>query len=198
MCKVSPRPRREAINEIVNLLANMSLNDTENNLFDQSNDTNIITELFSTPTTTTAKLILKPSLVETDILKQSLVAKPSPSIDQSNLKSTCNNLFCCYHNNITNQNETIINNSFSCQEKDDNQLNDCKDILKFCQTSTSHICLIDKTDIRCRIDQICVNDKKPDCSIQLIETAIYSSTSTTEVPSTTTNLTTTTTTTSMF
>jgi hypothetical protein len=178
----------------------MSENDTENNLFNQSNDINITTEFFPTPTTTTTtKVILKPSVVETDILKQSLAAKPSPLIDQSNLKSTCNKFFCCYHHNITNQNETIINNSFSCQEKDDNQSNDCKDILTFCQTSTSYACLIDKTDIRCRIDQICVNEKKPNCSIQLIETAIYSSTSTTDVPSTTTNLTTTImTTTSMF
>jgi hypothetical protein len=193
--------------------------DDEDNLFNltntlnQSNDTYINTESSSKITTTTAKLKLKPSLVETDILKQSLIAKPSPEIDQSDKKLSCNKFFCCYHRNFTNnQNETIINNSFSCQDKDDKQSNDCKDILTYCQTSTLQICLINKTDIRCRIDQICENEKKPDCSIQLIETAIINAststtTTTTDLPSTnistTTIITTTTTamttpTTSMF
>jgi hypothetical protein len=171
------------------------------NLYNGSTST---LQLSFTTTSTTVKPILKPSVVETDILKQSLVAKPTVDTEKINPKPICVNLFCCYHYNDTKQNETIINNPFQCQEKTDDQSSDCKNVLSFCSSLTSQICIIDKTDIRCRIDKICGNDKKLNCSIQSVDAAIYSSSTTTAtttlsstiVPttSTTTTLSTTTTT----
>jgi hypothetical protein len=213
------RPRREAVNEVANLLASMSSEDDFLNITDVFNQSNDSFSIITTTTTTTEKIILKPSLVETDILKQSQAVKPTET-DQLKIKPLCMKFFCCYHYNETNQNETIKNNTFSCQENDDKSSDVCKDVVASCQISTSSICLIEKTNTGCRIDQMCTDSKQPECSILLIETAINASkyitttqlTSTTiattatklpstaiitTVPTTTTTATTTTTTTSM-
>lgn len=156
------------------------------NILNQFDDSFLTTDLLLTTTRTTEKIILKPSLVETDILKQSQAVKPPTETDESKTKPLCMKFFCCYHHNETNQ-----NNSFSCQEKDDKQSDICTDVLTSCLISTSQICLIEKTNTRCRIDQICTDGKQPECSIPLIETAIDASRSTpttitaTDLPSTT-------------
>ncbi|CAF1066838.1 unnamed protein product [Rotaria sordida] len=178
------RPRREITNEVADLLAAMSPPANEDmlfnatNAFNLSNDTYTTSESFSIGTSTTTKLILKPSVVETDALKQSLVAKPIPGTDQSNVKLPCMKLYCCYNYNNINQNETIRNNPFTCQENNDNPSDDCKNIFSLCKNSTSQICLVDKTNVSCRIDPICENEQKSDCSIQSINAAINASSST--------------------
>lgn len=171
------RLRRQAVEEIANFLASMPPKDIENNSFTQSYDSNTTIEVYTLATT---KLILKPSIVDTQSLKQSIVLKPDPVNEQPTPKPICNKFYCCYHYNTTSQNTTIgINSTFICQEKLENQSNDCKDILKLCSTSTSQICSPDKTDYHCRIDQICGNEKKSECSIQSIETAFHPTTTTT-------------------
>ncbi|CAF3964625.1 unnamed protein product [Rotaria sp. Silwood2] len=190
------RPRRQAVDEIANRLASLAPLTADDMLFNTTNTLNLsnltytTSELSSITTGTTIKHILKPVVVETDNLKQSNVAKPVPETGQSTVKPPCNKFFCCYNYNNTNQNETITNNPFSCYETDENPSNDCKNVLSFCKNSTLQICLLDKTNISCRIDQICVNDQKLNCSIQLINAAINASsfTTTTTVISTTTTI----------
>lgn len=219
------RPRRQAPVEIADFLARMSVENPDSNITNISNQLNnsfSTTDLFpnttidTTTTTSTEKAILKPSVVETDKLSKSSVTKPPTDSDPSKVQTPCMKFFCCYHQNETNLNGTISENSFSCQEKEEKPSDNCTSILQSCLNSPSKVCLIDKTSIRCRIDQICGNEKKPDCSISLIETAInaslstttttMSTTTTTDTPSTTVTTTTTessstttiTTTTSMY
>ncbi|CAF1411422.1 unnamed protein product [Adineta steineri] len=185
------RPRRQAIDEVANRLSSMSMQDNNedddeisNNIPNILNSTifiNITSESPPTTTSTTEKVVHKPSVVDSDQLKQSIIVKPTSENKPSDTKSSCIKSLCCYHRNDTNQNETLIKNTFTCKEKDDNKLNDCKDILSTCLTSTSNICLPDKTNIRCRIDQICANEKAPNCTIQSIETAINISSTTTVI-----------------
>lgn len=195
------RPRRQVMTDLASRLASMSPNVPEDIFFNTtnasslSNETNLTTESLSVTTTTTVKLILKPSVVETDKLKQSLVAKPSSTTSQSNEMSTCTKVFCCYsYSHNTNQNETLTTNPFSCQENDVNQSNDCKEVVPFCKNSTLQVCYFNKTSAWCRIDQICGNDPKLDCSLQLINLAINASSSTTTLATLISTVTTTTTT----
>ncbi|CAM2699286.1 unnamed protein product [Rotaria socialis] len=183
------RPRRQATNEIANLLASRlpkidDILSNETNTSTILNNTDVTTDS-SLPTTTTAKLVLKPSVVETDGLKQSNVAKPGVGTDQSTTKSPCTKSYCCFNSNITTQNQTIINNTYSCQENDVNLSDACKTTLSFCKNSSLRICLLNTMNISCRIDQVCGNDKKIECSLQSINDAIYASTSTTTIATST-------------
>jgi len=186
--------------DLATLLGSVSQEDNDDiplnmiNTFNLSNSTYITSELISTTTSTTEKIPLKPSVVDGGKLKQSNHVKPSSDGDHSNSELTCMKSFCCYQHNDTNTNGTVINNLFTCKEKDDSQSNDCKDVVSSCQSLTLEVCLVNRTDTRCRIDQICENNKQPSCSIQLIDVAINASSSTTTATTTISSTTTTSTT----
>jgi hypothetical protein len=186
--------------DLATLLGSVSQEDNDDislnmtNTFNLSNSTYITSELIPTTTSTTEKIPLKPSVVDGGKLKQSSHVKPSSDGDHSNSELTCMKSFCCYQHNDTNTNGTVINNLFTCKEKEDSQSNDCKDVVSSCLSLTLQVCLVNRTDTRCRIDQICENDKQPNCSIQLIDMAINASSSTTTVTTTVSSTTTTSTT----
>ena len=149
---------------------------------DLINQTDTTEEVLSTRTTSApGKVITKPSIVDSAILKQSHVDKPTPEVDSSGTKKTCVKTFCCYHRNDTNLNASQPTNNilFTCKEKDDHPSKECNNILSACSALSSQICVIENTNTRCRIDQICTNDKNLECSISLIETAIIANTTTT-------------------
>ncbi|CAF1288282.1 unnamed protein product [Rotaria magnacalcarata] len=192
------RPRRQVTNEIANLLASRlpkidDILSNETNTSTILNHTDVTTDSSLPITTTTAKLVLKPSVVETDALKQSNVAKPGVGTDQSPTKLPCMKSYCCFNSNITIQNQTTNNNTYSCQENDVNLSDACKTTLSFCKNSSLQICLLNTLNISCRIDQVCGNDKKIECSLQSINDAINASASTTTIvtstPTTTINTT---------
>ena len=155
-------------------------------LSNRSNETTI-----SVTSSTTTKVILKPSVVETVDLKQTLVAKPVAEGDKDVPKGPCVKSFCCYDRNATSQNETIPNVSFDCQEQTANQSSICKSVLVACQPLLGQVCQVNSTSLWCRIDQVCGTNKKPDCTIASIDAAIEASktTTTTTVLTSTTNTT---------
>ncbi|CAF4359171.1 unnamed protein product, partial [Rotaria magnacalcarata] len=98
-------------NEIANLLASRlpkidDILSNETNTSTILNHTDVTTDSSLPITTTTAKLVLKPSVVETNALKQSNVAKPGVGTDQSPTKLPCMKSYCCFNSNITIQNQT--------------------------------------------------------------------------------------------
>lgn len=138
-----------------------------------SNDTILLTNLSST----TPKIITKPAVVASDILAGSLYTKPASDIEELTSQSSCITSYCCY--------DYDRNDTFICQEQNENQSDDCNDVLSSCQTSLLNICHIDENDIWCRIDQICTNETKLNCSIEFIHEAINASSSTTILSSST-------------
>ncbi len=112
--------------------------------------------------------------VESDNLTRSSFTKPAPDTKQSPSKSLCIRSYCCYDQNN-------LNDTFSCQEQNKNQSNECKNILSSCRTSPTNICHIDKNNTWCRIDRICANEPQLNCSIQSIDTTINAMSSTTTV-----------------
>lgn len=135
-------------------------------------------ESFPMTISSTAKVVLKPSFVETDGLKQSNVAKPPiPGKDQSTTKAPCFKSYCCSNlNNSSTQDETITNTFYSCQENLENQPDNCKMILSSCKNLSSSICIIQAFNISCQISEICNSDKKPDCPIQTTSPTLNNST----------------------
>ena len=146
--------------------------------FNLPNQTHLISESPLGSTSTAVKPILKPSVVETNSLKQSIIVKPSSKTDRS-VTASCIKTFCCYDFNIASQNVTMKNNPIFCQEKDDNQSENCRNISLSCQIPGSGICAINKTGIKCRVDLNCGGDNQLNCSLRLINADINPNSSTT-------------------
>ena len=170
------RPRREATQDLATLLDEMSdTGEKENSL----NDTLPFNKANETTTGSTVKPILKPSVVETEKLKQTLVVKPDSEKVEVSPKEKCVKSYCCYDRNNTNQNDTTPNVSFECPEQTTNRSSICKSVIAACQPLPGQVCQVNSTNLWCRINQVCGANKKPDCTLASIDTAIEASRTTT-------------------
>ncbi|CAF3827644.1 unnamed protein product [Adineta steineri] len=111
------------------------------------------------------KNITKPAVVSSDILAGTLYTKPNSDAEQLNEKSLCIQTYCCYDENNPN-------NTFTCQEQNKNQSNDCNTVLSSCRMLSTNICHINKINTWCRIMRICPNETILNCTIEFIDTAI--------------------------
>lgn len=188
---------RQDVQNIADLLASMpndAMNETLVNRTTTSTTlSNESLSISALNTTTTKAVVMKPSVVETDQLKQSLVAKPNVNPEQPSTKTVCFKSFCCYSpSTMYNDTQTNLTLLLECQEQSSNQSNECKTVLSTCQTAIN-VCQMNTTlsSQWCRVDQVCNNHPKPNCSIPMIEAAIAASQTTTGALTTTTTSTTT-------
>ncbi|CAF1172346.1 unnamed protein product [Adineta steineri] len=120
------------------------------------------------------KNITKPAVVSSDILAGTLYTKPNSDAEQLNEKSLCIQTYCCYDENNRN-------NTFTCQEQNKNQSDDCNTVLSSCRMLSTNICHINKINTWCRIMRICTNETTFNCTIEFIDTAINANRSSTIV-----------------